>query len=287
MTPKSANQSILITKHVDCLEQHLIQELALNVYTDNAIVKRYSVKHNDKETLCSNTDIIISTLGVSLPKETYFDAILRNKKNFYLLEKAKLLETKKIILIVRPNPSLRNDTQYQDSKKEFLQALKNSGIAYNIIYVDTIFSDFMPLLNSVCKNPFLFLCNEKEKYSPIHLKDLARVIINSIKKPSSEIYIKGPETLSKKEISVLAYKAFKKKPILITIPSLLLVLKKHFFKLKKEYKKTYYQFHTTEAKTYSVIEGIALGCFFNNEVRKIEERSTKVVAKTQPEHINI
>lgn len=285
-------KSILITKHVDCLERYLIQDLTkigYSILTNEYSLKKgqeipgninhYNMGKNLDESYCAETDTIISTLGISLPQETDFNAILSFKMNFELLDKAKFLKAKKFICIFRPNSSLKNSISFQNIKEEFFCLLKKSGISYTIIHVDTLFSDYMPLLSSAYKYSFLFLKHSKQNFVPIHLKDLAKACIHRISETSSEIYIGGPEVLNKREISKLAYHAFKKQPILFSIPPLLTILKESVWKVLKKETLRSDTYRNSESIIYTAIGEIPLSSFFNNEVRKVNSVRIRSLTK--------
>ena len=164
------------------------------------------------------TDVLISTVGITRQKDglTYMD--VDYQANMNLLSEAKKAGIKKFIYISAVNGDQMRHLKIMEAKEKFVDALKASGMDYNIIRPNGFFSDLKDFLD-MAKSGRVYLFGDGEyKLNPIHGADLAEFILDSINSIEKEIEIGGPDILTQNEIAELALKALDKPVRILHLP---------------------------------------------------------------------
>ena len=162
------------------------------------------------EGVCKNIDVVISTVGITRQKDglTYMDVDFQSNVN--LIDEAKKEDVKKFIYISVLNGEKLRHLKICEAKEKLGDYLKSSGMDYCIIRPNGFFSDMKDFLKMAKTGKVYLFGDGKLKLNPIHGRDLAKEVINSIKNDKNEINIGGPDLLSQNEIAELALKAYKK-----------------------------------------------------------------------------
>ncbi len=223
---------------------------------------------------CKDIDIVISTVGITRQKDglTYMD--VDYQANVNLVDEAKKSGVAKFIYISVLNGDKIRHTKGGEAKEKLVDYLKSSGLNYCIIRPNGFFSDMGDFLK-MAKGGKIYLFGKGElKMNPIHGKDLAEVVVDSINQNKPEINVGGPDILSQNEIAALALKAYRKPIKIVHLPDWLRRFIIWFFR------------SFTNQKTYGPIEFFLtvmvmdmqapkygkekLEDFFNQEVKKQE-----------------
>ena len=181
----------------------------------------YEAEVTRKETLekCfNNTDIVISTVGITRQKDklTYMDVDYRANKN--LLDLAIKNGVKKFIFVSVLNGEKLKHTDICFAKEKFVDELKSSGIEYCVIRPSGFFSDMTEFYNMAKKGRIYLFGDGKYKSNPIHGEDLAEVCVNAISRNDKETNVGGPEILTQEEIAKIAFDSLRRKSKITYIP---------------------------------------------------------------------
>lgn len=184
----------------------------------NKIIEAEVTKAESLKGEIQGIDIVISSIGITRQKDglSYMD--VDYSANMNLLKEAKISGVKKFIYISAFNGDKLKNLQIFQAKEAFVKELKNSGLDYCIVRPNGFFCDMEEIYN-MAKNGSIYLFGDGEiKLNPIHGQDLAEVCINAITNVDKEINVGGPDILSLKDISNIAFKALDKKSKIIYIP---------------------------------------------------------------------
>lgn len=184
----------------------------------NKIIEAEVTKAESLKGEIQGIDIVISSIGITRQKDglSYMDVDYRANMN--LLKEAKISGVKKFIYISAFNGDKLKNLQILQAKEAFVKELKNSGLDYCIVRPNGFFCDMEEIYN-MAKNGSIYLFGDGEiKLNPIHGQDLAEVCINAITNVDKEINVGGPDILSLKDISNIAFEALDKKSKIIYIP---------------------------------------------------------------------
>jgi uncharacterized protein YbjT (DUF2867 family) len=166
-------------------------------------------------------DTVISTVGITRQKDglSYMD--VDYGANLNLLEFAMRHRARKFIYVSVLNGEQMQHLKITAAKERFVDALKDSGLEFNIIRPNGFFSDMKDFL-AMAKSGRVYLFGDGEyKLNPIHGLDLARVVIDSITSPQEEIEAGGPDIFTQNEIGQLALKAMGKEGKVVHLPDFL------------------------------------------------------------------
>ncbi len=168
--------------------------------------------------ICKDIDIVISTVGITRQKDglTYMDVDYQANAN--LLDEAIKGGVKKFIYISVLNGEKLRNLKICEAKEKFGDYLKSSGMDYCIIRPNGFFSDMGDFLKMAKGGKVYLFGDGKLKFNPIHGKDLAKTVVDSIDQNNKEINIGGPDLLSQNELAELALKAYDKPTKIVHLP---------------------------------------------------------------------
>ena len=158
--------------------------------------------------VCDDIDVVISTIGITRQKDglTYMD--VDYQANFNLLQEAKKAGVKKFIYISAINGDKYRHLKIFEAKEKFVEELRKSGLAYGVVRPNGFFSDMKDFLDMAKKGKVYLFGNGEARLNPIHGKDLANFVINSIDSSENELSVGGPDIYSQNEIGMLALDAW-------------------------------------------------------------------------------
>ena len=168
--------------------------------------------------ICKDVNVVISTIGITRQKDglTYMDVDYQANAN--LIDEAKKNGVKKFIYVSVLNGEKLRHLKMCDAKEKLGDYLKSSGLDYCIIRPNGFFSDMGDFLKMAKGGKVYLFGDGKLKLNPIHGKDLAKVVVDTINQDKKEINIGGPDMLSQNEIAELALKAYEKPIKIIHLP---------------------------------------------------------------------
>lgn len=193
----------------------------------------YPIDVTKKETLANvlaGVDVLISTVGLvsKSAKLTNYDVDYQGNLN--LLDEAKKVGVKKFIYVSVIHAETAKDVPMLDSKYQFEEKLKASGLSYAIVRPTGYFYDiahvFMPMIE---KGKVTLLGKKNYPVNVIDTSDLARFIIEHVETLENSFdEIGGKETYNYEEIAKMFFSAANKKCKISRAPVFLfdLIIKK-------------------------------------------------------------
>lgn len=150
-------------------------------------------------------DCVISCLGITRQKDglSYMDVDYQCNAN--VLDEAVRAGVKKFIYVSVFRGELLRDVDLCNAKEHFVDYLKQSGLAHCVVRPTGFFSDMQEFLDMARKGRVYLFGDGSKKLNPIHGKDLADAIVDSIKRDEAVMEVGGPQVFSHKEISELAF----------------------------------------------------------------------------------
>ena len=182
------------------------------------IVKAEVTRPETLSDVCNGIDTVISTVGITSQKDglTYMDVDYRANVN--LLEEAERAGVRKFIYVSVIDGDKLRHLKITEAKERFVDALKASGLEYNVIRSNGFFSDLRDVLYMAKKGRVVIFGNGELKLNPIHGADLAEVCVRAIAQKDKEIVVGGPDILTQNEIAEMALYAWNKPPNIIHLP---------------------------------------------------------------------
>ncbi len=236
------------------------------------IVEAQVTKPETLDGICNDTDVVISSLGITRQKDglTYME--VDYQANINLLDEAIKAGVKKFIYVSVLNGDKLRHLKICEAKERFVDRLKSSGLDYCIVRPNGFFSDMGDFLKMAKGGTIYLFGNGELKLNPIHGYDLARKIVDSLEQKGQEINIGGPDILSQNEIAKLALKAYGKPTRIVHLPDWIRKLTLWFVR-KFTSSKTYGPiefFMTTmimdmQAPKYGIHK---LGDYFNSKIQE-------------------
>lgn len=226
---------VLLAGATGYLGKFVAQELVKQNYNTNVVVRNrkkfeeYNIavenifvaevtKSETLEKCFNNTDVVISTVGITRQKDklTYMDVDYRANKN--LLDLAIKNGVSKFIFVSVLNGKQLRHTDICCAKEKFVDELNSSGIEYCVIRPSGFFSDMTDFYKMAKKGRVYLFGDGKYKSNPIHGEDLAEVCVNAINRNEKEINVGGPEILTQEEIAKIAFDSLRKESKLTYFP---------------------------------------------------------------------
>lgn len=182
---------------------------------DSQIVKGEVTQPESLRGKLADADIVISTVGITRQKDglTYMDVDYQGNLN--LLHEAQKAGVKKFVYISAINGAEMSHLKIMAAKEKFVDALKASGMDYQVVRPNGFFSDMKDFLEMAKSGRVYLFGHGNFKLNPIHGADLAKVILDNAEQKKEEIAIGGPDVLSQNQIAGLALQAYGK-PVKIT-----------------------------------------------------------------------
>jgi uncharacterized protein YbjT (DUF2867 family) len=148
---------------------------------------------------------LINTYWVRFPRsESTFDGAVRNTAT--LIDAARRAGMTRVVHVSIANPSLRSSLGYYRGKAQLEQAVASSGLAYTILRPTVIFGLEDILINNIAwflRNFPVFGIpgNGRYRIRPVHVEDMARLLVDSVARPSNQVInAVGPETFTFEEL---------------------------------------------------------------------------------------
>jgi uncharacterized protein YbjT (DUF2867 family) len=172
-------------------------------------------------TVCQDMDAVVSCAGASMKVANF-----RDKKSFYdvdyqgnlnLLNEAKKASVQKFVYVSLAGADQLRHTEYADAHEKFVEALKTSGLHYCIVRPTGFFSFLLELLTFAKRGFGMVIGDGQRKTNPIHEADLARACVDALEGDQTEMVVGGPDVLTRKETSLLAFEVIGKPPKLRTV----------------------------------------------------------------------
>ena len=170
---------------------------------------------------CKDIDAVISCAGASMNVGNFSDkksfCEVDYQGNLNLLNEAKKSSVQKFVYVSLAGAEGFRHVEYADAHEKFVDVLKTSGLAYSVVRPTGFFSFLLELLGFAKRGFGVSIGDGSCKTNPIHEADVARACVEALESSEAEITVGGPDVLTRKETSLLAFEALGKKPRLMTV----------------------------------------------------------------------
>ena len=159
--------------------------------------------------LCNGMEQVVSCIGITRLKGKLTHEDVDFRGNLHLLEEAKRAGVAKFAFI-SPAGTERGlgHAPLLDAKYRFEQALQTSGIPWLIFRSGGFFPDLAEMLKLAAKGPLYAIGNGGSLSTPIHVPDLAAILLADMRSAANEIIeVGGPEDLTWRETCVTCFDA--------------------------------------------------------------------------------
>ncbi|MGE9291761.1 MAG: SDR family oxidoreductase [Puniceicoccales bacterium] len=168
---------------------------------------------------CEGVDTVISSVGITRQRDglSYHD--VDYQANMNLLVEAKKSGVRKFIYISVLNGDRLQNLKICEAKERFVEELSRSGLEYSVVRPNGFFSDLSEFYTMAKKGRVYLFGSGEWRTNPIHGEDLATVCIDAMDRSDLEIPAGGPETMTHRDIAMLAFKVLGKDPKITSIPN--------------------------------------------------------------------
>jgi len=232
---------VLVAGATGQLGKYLIHELKQRGYWVRAIVRNPSVKlqaldvdeivtanltdPNSLKSVCREMNFVFSCAGAAMNVNNFRDRSafykVDYKGNLNLLREAEKSSASKFGYVSLAGADKLLRTEYVNAHEQFVEALKISKLDYTVVRPTGFFSFLLEILKFAEKGRGVSIGAGDCKTNPIHEADVARACAGVLEGDTKEISVGGPDVLTRRQITELAFETLGKKPKLVKIsPSL-------------------------------------------------------------------
>ena len=164
--------------------------------------------------VCKGFEQVLSCIGITRIKGRITHEAVDYQGNLNLLEEARRSGVARFGFISPAGTGLGlGHAPLIDAKYRFEQALQQSGLSWLIVRSGGFFPDIAEMLKLAAKGPLYAIGNGGSRSTPIHIPDLAALMLAEMAKPESGIVeVGGPEDLTWRETCEACFAALGKSP---------------------------------------------------------------------------
>lgn len=170
--------------------------------------------------LCAGMDQVVSCIGITRLKGRLTHEDVDYRGNLHLLEEAQRAGVAKFAVISPAGTGLGfGHAPLLDAKFRFEQALQASGLPWLIFRSGGFFPDLAEMLKLAAKGPLYAIGNGGSLSTPIHVPDLAAIMLADMCSATNEIIeVGGPEDLTWRETCQACFASLSKPPRISCAP---------------------------------------------------------------------
>ncbi|MDN5858266.1 MAG: SDR family oxidoreductase [Pseudonocardia sp.] len=171
---------------------------------------------------CDGIDAVVSAVGLvgRRSKQTCWDVDRGANRN--LLDEAGRAGAGKFVYSSVAHAPALEKLQLVRAKRAFEQDLRNSGMAYTILFPNGFFSDFDAYLGMARKGRVYVFGDGHLRINPIDGADVAAAAAEALSTDAGEVELGGPDVLTHEQIAREAFHALGTTPRITRIPAGLL-----------------------------------------------------------------
>lgn len=164
--------------------------------------------------VCKGFEQVLSCIGITRIKGRITHEAVDFQGNLNLLEEARRSGVARFGFISPAGTGLGlGHAPLIDAKYRFEQALQQSGLSWLIVRSGGFFPDIAEMLKLAAKGPLYAIGDGSSRSTPIHIPDLAALMLAELAKPASGIVeVGGPEDLTWRETCEACFAALGKPP---------------------------------------------------------------------------
>lgn len=170
--------------------------------------------------VCKGFEQVLSCIGITRIKGRITHEAVDYQGNLNLLEEARRSGVARFGFISPAGTGLGlGHAPLVDAKYRFEQALQQSGLSWLIVRSGGFFPDIAEMLKLAAKGPLYAIGDGGSRSTPIHIPDLAALMLAEMAKPESGIVeVGGPEDLTWRETCEACFAALGKPPRVSGVP---------------------------------------------------------------------
>lgn len=182
------------------------------------IVQAEVTRPETLEGVCDGMDAVFSSVGITKQKDglTFKDVDFQGNLN--LLEVAQRAGVEKFIYVSVFGGGGLLHLDIVKAHEDFVDALKESGMAYAVIRPTGFFSDMEEYLKMANKGRVYLFGPGSNRINPVHGADLALTCADAVEGEALDIDVGGPEVLTHREIAELSLRVAGKASRISSVP---------------------------------------------------------------------
>lgn len=171
---------------------------------------------------CDGVDAVLSCAGASmqltdLGDRRSFEAVdFGGNRN--LLAEARRAGVGKFVYVSLHAADRLLATEYARAHERFVALLRESGVPSTVVRPTGFFSVFAEILHMARKGRGLLIGSGEARTNPVHEEDVAAVCVEALERPDAEIPVGGPEVMSRRRITEIAFEVLGTKPRITSVP---------------------------------------------------------------------
>ena len=168
--------------------------------------------------VCDGIDIVFSSIGITRQKDglAYQDVDYQANRN--LLTIAEAAGVSQFMYVHVLSAEKLEHVAMVRAKQAFVDELKLSTLDHTVIYPTGFFSDMEDLLSMARSGRVYLFGDGSNRINPIHGADLAEVCADALESEDKQIDVGGPEVLTYREISELAFDVLDQREKITCVP---------------------------------------------------------------------
>ena len=159
--------------------------------------------------VCKGLEQVISCIGITRLKGNLTHEDVDYRGNLNLLEEAKRAGVARFGFISPAGTEEgRDQAPLMGAKYRFEQALRNSGLSWAVFRSGGFFPDIAEMKKLAAKGPLYAIGRGDSRSTPVHIPDLAAIMLADMRKPESGVIeVGGPEDLTWRETCEICFAA--------------------------------------------------------------------------------
>lgn len=186
--------------------------------------------------VCTGMDVVLSCAGAAMDVGNFKDRLsfyaVDHLGNRNLLEAARKAGVHKFVYVSLAHAEELRETEYADAHERFVGELKTSGLHYSVVRPTGFFCFLEEILKFAKRGRGIIVGTGECRTNPIHEAEVGRACVDALEGTAGEIAVGGPEIMTRKQLTLLAFEVLGTKPNLMHLsPGLFrkLILPMRFF----------------------------------------------------------
>ena len=229
-------QKVLVAGATGQLGRHVVRELKQRGYSvrvlardlarakstgADEIIQAELTQAKTLDGVCAEVDAVISCAGASMNMNG-----LGNRQTFYqvdwqgnldLLAEARQQRVRKFVYVSLAHAQALSHVEYAAAHLRFAQKLQGSGLPCTVVSPTGFFGFLLEILKFAQRGRGISIGDGHARTNPIHEAEVARACVEALTSTEKELVIGGPEVLTRREITELAFDVLQRPARLFTV----------------------------------------------------------------------
>lgn len=171
--------------------------------------------------VCDGVEFVLSSAGATMNLNDFGDRKsfyeVDNQGNRNLLAAAKTADVKKFVYVSLACADKLPQTEYADAHEKFVEALRASGLSHTVVRPTGFFGFLLEILKFARNGRGISIGDGACRSNPIHETDVARACVDALESHQQELFVGGPDVLTRRQIIELAFEVLQRKPRVMSI----------------------------------------------------------------------